>query len=103
MAFSATVAKDTLNAKGRLYKSFKLKSQKLQTKSNLLSDSSLLKICDLSSQSLKELVVRSSHYLSNEGILNSVVKLRKLRYLDFGYSWSISDSVIIGIADSDIA
>ena len=103
MAFSATVAKDTLNAKGRLYKSFKLKSQKLQTRSNLLSDRSLFKICELSSQSLKELVIRSSHYLSNTGILNSVLMLRKLKYLDFGYSASITDSVIIGIADSDIA
>lgn len=99
MAFSGTVAKNISGHKNRLFKSFKLKSQKLQMKSNLLSDNSLNKICTLSSGSLEELVIRSSFYLTNEGLLRSLCKLSHLRQLDLGYSSNISDYVILGIAN----
>lgn len=83
-----------------MLQSFKLKSKKLISRSNLLSDTSMKRICDASAQSLEELVIRSSHCLSNQGLLSGLLTLRNLKHLDIGYTKEINDKLIFGIAES---
>lgn len=103
MAFSGAVASNLHNQngeriEGRLFKSFKLKAQQLHTKSNLLSDESLLKMCESSAKSLETLIIRSSHYLSTQGLLKSISYLKSLKHLDISYTHNISDYFVVGFA-----
>lgn len=106
MEFSCKVAPSIhsqcyLRHEGRLLQSFKLKSKKLVTYCNLISDQTMNKICKSSSQSLEELVIRSCHKLSTSGLLNSLLSLRNLKHLDLGYAKNIDDNLILGIAEND--
>ncbi len=102
MCFSGQVAKN-IKTHGRLFKTFKLKQQRIHTRSNFFSDKSLQKVCQLSHYSLEELVIRSGLHLSNQGIINGIQLLKRLRLLDIGYTQGISDSFITQLCESDTA
>jgi hypothetical protein len=55
-------------------------------------------MCESSAKSLETLIIRSSHYLSSQGLLKSLSYLKSLKHLDISYTHNISDSVIVGIA-----
>jgi len=66
----------------------------------LISDRSLITICEKSAQSLEELVIRNSDCLSNQGLLRGLNFLKNLTHLDLSYTNAVDDKLIYGMLEN---
>ena len=62
----------------RLFKVFKIKAKSIKSKDNHLSDSSLVKICQTSKESMEELSIRNGERLSKASLIENIKVLKNL-------------------------
>ncbi len=79
---------------GRLFQTFKIKTQAINSRYNFMSNTSLKNLCERSYASLQDLCIRNAQCLTNEVIVKSLSQMKNLQKLDLSYCKQIDDTTV---------
>lgn len=91
----AAQSKLLLRHRSRLFKSFKLKTNVLNSQDNFFSDSSLQTLCQTSRSSLEELTLRNVQNVTASTLATALASFSNLKKLDLSYNDAlVTDSFV---------